>query len=70
MIATIAGKADVMMLLMNNGVDITYQIPPPQCWNTLFFAVYNKNKEIAELCMQCGLSPSQRNKVKCVLYHL
>lgn len=68
MLAINANQDAVVSLLVKNGVDIEYAVPPPQCWNALFYAISKQNKPIAEFCMECGISPSLRNKVLSVVF--
>ena len=71
MLAINAGNLAIVSLLAAKGVDMEYQVPSPQYWNALFFAVNKNNKDIAKFCIECGLSPIQRNKVNLpfTLYH-
>lgn len=62
MIAIIAGNLPIVSLLAAKGVDINYQVPS-QGWNALFYAIQNKNKDIAKFCLECGIPPSVRNQV-------
>lgn len=37
--------------------DPLYKLPPPSCWNLLFFAINTKNDSVVKYCLEKGVSP-------------